>query len=277
MEITGRLDRELIQALPSSVKYIASHASGYEIIDVPACTERSMSAFSVVDSIYLLIKYLDIAVANTPRVVDAATADMVLFLILGALRRAWIPQSSLRAGVWTKGVPFGHDPKDKVLGILGLGGVGIATAQRAVPFGFKLQYHNRRPVEGLEKLFTAENVPKFVSLDELLTTSDIVSLHLPLNESTRHCISTEQIAKMKDGVIIINTARGGVLDEKALIAALDSGKVWSAGLDVFEGEPEVLPELRSHPSVMMLPHLGTVTIETQVRGNENVASISFIY
>lgn len=147
-----------------------------------------------------------------------------------------------------------------------MGGIGTATAQRASAFGFKLQYHNRSPVQGLETSFsTAAQVPKYVSFDELLETSDVISVHLPLGPATRKLISAKEIARMKKGVIIVNTARGLIIDENDLFNALEEGQVGSVGLDVYEKEPEVHAGLLKHPRAVLLPHIGTATVETQVR------------
>jgi D-3-phosphoglycerate dehydrogenase len=206
----------------------------------------------------------DISVSNTPKAVDAATANTAIFLILGALRRAWIPQQALREGKWRGASPLGRDPHTLTLGILGMGGIGTATAQRAAALGFKLQYHNRRPVADLDQQFTAAQVPNYVSFDELLETSDVISVHLPLGPATQGLVGTKEFEQMKDGVIIVNTARGAIIDEEALAASLESGKVWSVGLDVYEKEPEINPKLIKHPGAVLLPHIGTATIDTQV-------------
>lgn len=197
--------------------------------------------------------------------VDAATANTAIFLILGALRRAWVPQHSARSGDWTKGTVFGRDPDGLTLGILGMGGIGTATAKRAAPFGFKLQYHNRNPVEGLDKVFGAQEAPKYVGFEEILKTSDVLSVHLPLGPATKHAIGKAQLDMMKDGAIIVNTARGAIIDEAALVDSLDSGKIWAVGLDVFEREPEIPAGLINHPGSILLPHIGTLTVDTQVR------------
>ena len=155
--------------------------------------------------------------------------------MLGALRRITIPFQAVRKGEW-RGANFqlGHDPKKKVLGILGMGGIGQAVAQRARAFGMEIQYHNRSQLPAGE-----ENGAKYVSFDDLMKTSDVISLNLALNPSTRHIIGKAQFDMMKDGVVVVNTARGPIIDEEALVDALSSGKVFSAGLDVFEEEPKI--------------------------------------
>lgn len=179
--------------------------------------------------------------------------------MLGALRRVTQPFLSVRKGEWRgKGYQLGHDPKKKVLGILGMGGIGQAVAQRARAFGMEIQYHNRRRLPG-----DKEQGAKYVSFEELMKSSDVISLNLALNASTRHIISKPQFDLMKDGVVIVNTARGPIIDEAALVDALKSGKVSSAGLDVFEEEPKIHPGLLENPDTVLLPHLGTSTWETQ--------------
>jgi len=156
--------------------------------------------------------------------------------------------------------PLGHDPQGKVLGILGMGGIGRNLMKKAAAFGMTTQYHNRSKLS--EEL---SGGAKHVSFDKLLATSDVLSLNLPLNQHTHHIISTKEFEKMKDGIVIVNTARGAVMDEAALVRALDSGRVWSCGLDVFEEEPRIHPGLVANPHVMLLPHMGTWTIETQAK------------
>lgn len=203
-----------------------------------------------------------IAVSNTPSVVNAATADTTMLLLLAALRRARIPQTALLQGQWSRTTPLGRDPAGLTLGILGLGGIGAAVARRAAAFDLKVQYHNRSPVSVVGADVNAKY--KYVSFAELLATSDIISVHVPLSAATWHLIGTSEIDQMKDGVILINTARGPVVDEEALVAGLASGKIWSAGLDVFEHEPEVHPGLLANDHAVLLPHIGTATVDTRV-------------
>jgi glyoxylate reductase len=179
--------------------------------------------------------------------------------MLGALRRITIPFQAVRKGEWRgKNFQLGHDPKKKVLGVLGMGGIGQAVAQRAKSFGMTIQYHNRNQLPASE-----EQGAKYVSFDELMQTSDVISLNLALNPSTRHIIAKAQFDMMKDGVVIVNTARGPIIDEAALVDALNSGKVFSAGLDVFEEEPKIHSGLMENENVVLLPHVGTSTWESQ--------------
>lgn len=180
--------------------------------------------------------------------------------MLAALRRITVPFTAVRKGEWRGGKSFklGHDPKGKILGILGMGGIGQAVAARAKPFGMTIQYHNRNRLPPEQ-----EQGAKYVSFDELLQTSDLLSLNLALNAKTRHIISRPEFEKMKPGIVIVNTARGPIIDEAALVDALNAGKVSAAGLDVFEEEPKIHPGLLENEDAVLLPHVGTATWETQ--------------
>jgi hypothetical protein len=180
--------------------------------------------------------------------------------MLGALRRIHIPYSSIRSGAWRGPSPqLGYDPQQKILGILGMGGIGQEVAARARAFGMSIQYYNRsRLTPELEK------GAKYVSFEELMKTSDVLSLNCSLRKETVGIIGRKEFAMMKDGVILVNTARGKLVDEQALVDALDDGKVFSAGLDVYEEEPKVHEGLLNNPNVVLLPHIGTATKETQV-------------
>ncbi|PNS18068.1 hypothetical protein CAC42_4027 [Sphaceloma murrayae] len=240
-KVTGPFDSELISLLPSSVKFITHNGAGYDNIDIPACTEKGIS------------------VSSTPIAVNDATADVAIFLMLGALRRITIPFNAVRKGEW-RGAAFGlgHDPKNKTLGILGMGGIGRSIATRARAFGMTIIYHNRNRLSP-----DLEDGAQYVSFDELLQKSDVLSLNLALNKSTTHIIGREEFKKMKDGVVVVNTARGPIIDEAALVEALESGKVFSAGLDVFEEEPKIHEGLLKNQNAVLLPHIGTATWESQ--------------
>ncbi|KAG2419461.1 hypothetical protein HFD88_004257 [Aspergillus terreus] len=247
--ITGMIDDELVNALPSSLVYLAHCGAGYDQVDVHACTARTPP----------------LRVSNVPTAVDDATADVNMFLIIGALRNFNTGMQALREGKW-RGQPapvLGHDPEGKVLGILGMGGIGRNLKKKAEAFGMRVIYHNRRPLT--EEL---SGGAQYVTFDELLAQSDVLSLNLPLNKNTRHIIGKAEFDKMKDGVVVVNTARGAVMDEDALVNALDSGKVYSAGLDVFEEEPKIHPGLVRNPNVLLVPHMGTWTVETQTAMEE---------
>lgn len=239
--ITGRLDKELADACPSTLKFVSHNGAGYDLIDVQHFTDRGVQ------------------VSHTPSAVDAATADTNIYLILGALRNFGKGAIELRKGNWVKTTEEAHDPEGKVLGILGLGGIGRAVRDRASVFGFsKILYHNRSRLTP-----ELEGNAQYVPFDELLKQSDVLSLNLPLNANTRHIINKEAIDKCKEGVVIVNTARGAVVDEQALVDGLKSGKVRSVGLDVFENEPTIHPELLNNEDVLLLPHMGTHSIETR--------------
>ncbi|OAA68013.1 NAD(P)-binding domain protein [Niveomyces insectorum RCEF 264] len=247
--VVGKFDPELIAALPGSVKFLAHNGAGYDSIDVAACTQRG------------------IFVSNCPEVVDESTADTAVFLILAALREFNNGIMAVRAGTWDGVVPpepLGHDPAGKVLGVLGLGGIGRCLKKKMAVFGMTTTiYHNRSRLSD-ELADGAE----YVSFDELLARSDVLSLNLPLNAKTRNIISTAEFKKMKRGIVIINTARGGVLDEAALAEAIDAGIVSSVGLDVYQSEPNIHPSLLKNPRVCLLPHMGTSTVETKQKMEE---------
>jgi len=191
---------------------------------------------------------------------DDATADTAMFLLLGAIRNFNISMYNLRQGDW-RGKPLpalGHDPEGKVLGILGMGGIGRNLKKKAAAFGMTTIYHNRSKLDP-ELAGGAE----YVSFEELLKRSDVLSLNLPSNPKTRHIISTEQFKIMKPTAVIINTARGAVIDEAALVEALNNGVIGGAGLDVFEEEPKIHPGLKDNQKAILLPHMGTWTGETQ--------------
>ncbi|KAI4277753.1 MAG: hypothetical protein L6R38_005376 [Xanthoria sp. 2 TBL-2021] len=242
VELTGRFDQELIDLLPQTLKFISHNGAGYDQIDAEACANRGIS------------------VSNTPGAADASTANTAIYLLLGALRRAHIPATALREGRWRGSMSLGHDPDGKTLGILGMGGIGSAFALRAATFGFDMQYHNRNPV--VHPSSNPTNA-RYVSFEELLRTSDVISIHLPLNDATRGLIGRKEFRKMKDGVVIVNTARGKIIDEEALVEALERDKVFAAGLDVYEKEPEIHPGLIKSDKVVLMPHVGTSTVETQ--------------
>ncbi|MCJ1229046.1 hypothetical protein MMC12_005710 [Toensbergia leucococca] len=247
--VTGPIDEALLSQLPASIKYICHNGAGYDNIDVAACTQRGIS------------------VSSTPQAVNNATADIAAFLMIGALRRISIPFLALRNGEWRGKSGLGYDPQSKVLGILGMGGIGGELAKRARAFGMKIHYHNRKPLNPSQA-----GDATYVSFDDLLSTSDVISLNLSLNASTRHIIGAPEFKKMRDGVIIINTARGKLIDEAALVSALESGKVFSAGLDVYEEEPTIHEGLLKSDKVVLLPHIGTATFETQAEMERLVLS-----
>jgi len=243
--MTGPFDADMISHLPKSVRFICHNGAGFDQIDIAACTARGIS------------------VSTTPGAVNAGTANVAIWLILSALRTTWIPESELRAGRWRGATPLGRDPDSMTLGILGMGGIGRATAKRAVAFGFKIQYSNEFTVKDLKEELGVDYEPARVTTEELLGTSDVISIHVPLLPSTRGLISDKAISLMKKGAVIVNTARGPIIDEEALVRGLESGKLSSVGLDVFENEPKIHPGLLGSSRAILLPHVGTMTVDTQ--------------
>lgn len=243
-KITGRFDLELIKHFPQTVKVVGNNGAGYDQVDVQPLTDRG------------------IQLLNVPDLVDGPTLDTNVYLILSCLRNFHYSEQQLLKGEWLKlkcaSTPFAHDPYGKTVGILGMGGIGRAVRDRLAPFGFdKVIYYNRNrlPLE-------LEKDSEYVSLEELYLKSDVISINVPLNAHTRHMINQEAINKMKDGVILVNTARGAVVDELIMYDNLVSGKIRSFGSDVFEHEPQVDEKLVSLPQVVALPHVGTHTVET---------------
>ncbi len=237
--ITDAVSRDVIEA-GKDLKVIANAAVGYNNIDVEAARERG------------------IIVTNTPGVLTEATADLTWALILGITRRIGEGERLVRRGGW-KGWTFdfmlGAEVRGKQLGIVGYGGIGRAVAARGRAFGMRIAYTSRTPRNDPD----AEAMP----LDRLLATSDIVSLHCPLTPETRHVIDQPALARMKRSAYLINTSRGPVVDEKALAWALRTRLIAGAGLDVFEHEPKVEPELLTLENVLLVPHLGSGTVETR--------------
>lgn len=241
---TGRFDEELAQALPESCKAVCHYGAGYDQIDVPFFTERG------------------IQVSNVQSMADESTALTNLYLIIGTLRNFGDGALNLQKGQWLKGVALGNDISGKTLGILGMGGIGREIRDFVAPLGFdKVLYYNRNRLSPeLEK----ESI-YCDSVEELFSKSDVISINVPLSAATKHLVNPESISKMKDGVIIVNTARGPVCDEKALVDGLNSGKIGGVGLDVFEREPAVEEGLLKHPRTLLLPHMGTWTHETHYK------------
>jgi glyoxylate reductase len=232
--------RNLIERFPPGLGLIANIATGTDNIDLEAATEKG------------------VAVSNTP-VVAEDTADLTMALLLAACRRLSFCERALRAGDWSRGAgALGSRVHGKVLGIVGLGAIGQAVARRAAAFDMPLLYHgpSRKP-----EAEAALGVTYRANLQELLAESDIVSLNCPLTAATRHLINAETLTQMKSGAVLVNTGRGPLVDEKALVAALRSGQLGAAGLDVFEFEPEITPQLLEFDNVTLLPHIGSATGE----------------
>lgn len=248
--IIGAFDAELIRAFPPTLRAVCHNGAGYDMIDVAALSSRG------------------ILLSNTPKPVSEATATTAVYLMLAALRGYQQAERVARDGHFKKGILPGHNPEGRVLGIVGMGGIGKAIALRALAFDMRIVYHNRRPIPSkeLDSLFPSiwrNRIRYASSLDDLLAVSDVVSLSLPLNDSTRNSFGREQFSRMRTGAVLVNTARGAVIQEEALLEALDSGKISTAGLDVFCNEPEIDRRLLAHPKISVLPHMGTETVETQ--------------
>ena len=238
------VDAGVVAALPDSVRIVATFSVGFEHIDVAAARARGLT------------------VTNTPDVLTDATADIALLCLLGAARRAGEGEALMRAGAWTGWAPthlMGTHLGGKRLGIVGMGRIGRAVAARARAFGMTIHYQNRRrlPPEQEQGAIFHDTV------DSLLAVSDALSLHCPATPETTGLLNAERLALLPPGAIVVNTARGAVVEDEALIAALKSGHVGAAGLDVYSGEPDVHPGYAGLPNTFLLPHLGSATVETR--------------
>ncbi|CCG26067.1 hypothetical protein CORT_0C06960 [Candida orthopsilosis Co 90-125] len=243
VEQTGRFDEELASHMPDTLVSVSHTGAGYDQVDVEPFTKRGVQ------------------VSNVTVPVEDPTADTALYLTLSCLRNYQQGHELMMKGEWPKkgfaGAKLGRSPEGKVVGILGMGGIGRAIRDRLKPFGFKeILYHNRSQLKP-----DLENGARYVSKDELYKQADIICISVPLNAHTRHSINSDEISKMKDGVIIVNTARGAVINESQLPGLIRSGKIGAFGADVFENEPQVSQELLDFPNVVSLPHMGTYTYE----------------
>ncbi|MGB7337390.1 MAG: D-glycerate dehydrogenase [Phototrophicaceae bacterium] len=243
--LTETMDKAAFIAAPT-LKVVSNYAVGYDNIDIAAATARG------------------IPVGNTPGVLTETTADQAFMLLLAAARRLVESVEYVRNGDWQTWYPLqllGQEVHGATLGIIGLGRIGYAMAKRAKGFGMKILYHGGSRPQFAEKVGAQQ-----VSLDDLLEQSDFVSIHTPLNDSTRHMIGQAEFAKMKSNAILINTARGAIVDTDALLAALQSGNIGAAALDVTDPEP--IPNdhpLVTHPNCIVVPHLGSATWQTRER------------
>jgi glyoxylate reductase len=228
---------DLLDLLPS-LRLVANFGVGYDNVDADACRARG------------------VAVTNTPGVLDAATADLAIALMLAVNRRVVEGDARVREGrwgaSWSESPFFGHDVSGATLGIVGLGRIGSAVARRAQAFDMRVLFHRR----------TQSDDADYRKLDDLLRESDVVSVHTPLTSDTQGLLSRKRLALLRDGATLVNTARGGIVDEDALVAELVSGRI-SAGLDVFVHEPHVPEALRALPNVVLTPHIGSATVETR--------------
>ena len=244
--LTDRVDAELLERAPR-LRIVANAVVGYEHVDREACRARG------------------IAVTNTPDVLTDATADLAMALILSAVRGLPAAERSLRAGQfhgWGFWDYLGGDLNGKTLGIFGMGRIGRAVARRAAPFGMHVIYHSRTRLPADDE---AALGAEWVDFDGLIARSDVLSLHAPLTPQTRHAIDADALRRMRRGAYLVNTARGALVDEAALVDALREGPLAGAGLDVYEREPAIHPGLLELPNVTLLPHVGSATRETRTR------------
>jgi lactate dehydrogenase-like 2-hydroxyacid dehydrogenase len=245
--ITDKLDAALLLNPGLKTRVIANFGAGFEHIDLAAA------------------KSSNLVVTNTPDALTDATAELTVLLILMASRRAGEGERLLRAGKWTGWTPtqlLGMDVKGKTLGLIGFGRIAKEVARRVrAAFGMRIAYHSRSRASAEDE--TALGAEHHATLESLLAASDIVSMHCPGGAATRHLINAQTLARMKPSAILINTARGSVVDEEALATALAQRQIAAAGLDVYEREPSVSPALRELENVVLLPHLGSATLEAR--------------
>lgn len=240
-----RVDDAFLDAAGPSLRVVANVAVGYDNVDVAACARRG------------------VVCTNTPGVLVDATADIAMALILASTRRMGEAERMIRAGgtwSWSMFFMLGTGLQGKTLGIVGLGQIGTATARRARAFGMRIAYAGRRRADAA---LEAELDAKLLDLDDLLAAADVVSIHCPLSDATRHLIDTRRLGLMRPTAHLVNTSRGPVVDEAALAQALRDGTIAGAGLDVFEREPAIDPGLLELENVVLIPHLGSATIETR--------------
>jgi glyoxylate reductase len=242
--LTNRVDAAFLAAAPR-LRLVANVAVGYNNVDVAACTARGVT------------------VTNTPGVLTDATADIAMALILMVTRRLAEGERLIRSSTpwkWGMFMMLGTGIQGRTLGIVGMGAIGEALAVRARAFGMRVVYHNRHaaPAEVEQRLDAT-----WVELDELLASSDVVSVNCPYSDATHHLIDSAALTAMQPTAFLINTARGPIVDEAALVAALEAGHLAGVGLDVFEHEPEVHPGLVGRDDVVLIPHLGSATVETR--------------
>ncbi|KAA0580478.1 D-glycerate dehydrogenase [Azospirillum sp. INR13] len=251
--VTDRIDRALIESAGSQLRLIASFGTGVDHIDLKAARERG------------------IIVTNTPGVLTDDTADMTMALLLATARRVAEGERLVRSGQWTGWGPttmLGHRISGKRLGILGMGRIGSALARRARAFGMSIHYHNRRRVH--PELEQELEATYWSSLDQMLARMDIVSINCPHTPATYHLLSERRLKLLRPHCYIVNTSRGEVIDEVALTRMLSKGEIAGAGLDVFEHEPAVNPKLLRLDNVVLLPHMGSATIEGRIDMGEKV-------
>ena len=251
--VTDRIDAEVLEAAGPALKLIASFGTGVDHVDLAAAQRRG------------------IIVTNTPGVLTEDTADMTMALILAVSRRLAEGERLIRSGRWTGWGPtsmLGHRIWGKRLGIVGMGRIGMALARRAKGFGLSVHYHNRRPVP--EEVENALEATHWESLDQMLAHMDIVSVNCPHTPATYHLLSARRLRLLQPQAILVNTARGEIVDEEELLRLLEKRAIAGAGLDVFEHEPAIDPRLRALDNVVLLPHMGSATIEGRLAMGEKV-------
>ncbi len=256
--LTDKIDREVIDGCPN-LKVISNCAAGYDNIDIDYARKKN------------------IAVTNVPGVLTEATADLAFGLLLATCRRIVEADKFTREGHfvgWRYDLLQGMELQGKTLGIVGMGRIGRAVAKRALAFGMNVLYHNRKP---LSKEMENELIARYVNLEKLLKESDIISLHVPLTEETHHLLNKKRLKMIKKTAYLINTARGPVIDEDALIKILENNEIAGAGLDVYENEPNVPERLKHLQNVVLLPHIGSATKETRenmlLKAAQNIKSV----
>jgi len=251
--ITDKIDAALIEKAGDQLKLIANFGAGIDHIDVAAANARG------------------ILVTNTPGVLTEDTADLTLTLMMATLRRVIEGANAVQAGEFTGWAPtwmLGRRITGKRLGIIGMGRIGSAVARRAKAFGLQIHYHNRKPVS---RVVSDElEATYWDSLDQMLARVDIVTVHAPANPASFHLLSARRLKLLQSHAIVINTARGSIIDEQALADLLAEGKIAGAGLDVFEQEPRINPKLLKNPNAVLLPHMGSATVEARVDMGEKV-------
>jgi glyoxylate reductase len=251
--VTDRIDAEVLEAAGPTLKLIASFGTGVDHVDLAAAQRRG------------------IIVTNTPGVLTEDTADMTMALILAVSRRLAEGERLIRSGGWTGWGPtsmLGHRIWGKRLGIVGMGRIGMALARRAKGFGLSVHYHNRRPVP--DEIESALEATYWESLDQMLAHMDIVSVNCPHTPATYHLLSARRLRLLPPQAILVNTARGEIVDEEEVVRLLETRAIAGAGLDVFEHEPAIDPRLRTLDNVVLLPHMGSATIEGRLAMGEKV-------
>ena len=251
--VTDRIDEEIISSAGSQLKLIASFGTGVDHIDLKAARKAG------------------IIVTNTPGVLTEDTADVVMSLILSVPRRLAEGDALVRSGKWNGWAPtgmLGHRINGKRLGIIGLGRIGQAVARRARGFGMSIHYHNRHPVH--PEIEQELEATYWQDIDQMISRMDIISINCPYTPETHHLLSRDRLSKMPNHSYLVNAARGGVVDETALTELLAQGQIAGAGLDVYENEPDITSALMAMPNVVLLPHIGSATIEGRLSMGDKV-------